>query len=89
MSKQNQKEAGGMRTPQRRDISARQDLLGSELRRLFDDYVQEDVPDELMQLAQKLQSAFEKQGGEPDGAAASAEAADGSEPARPGEVEPR
>lgn len=65
---QNQKEAGGMRTPHRRDISARQDVLGRELRQLFDDYVQEDVPDDLMLLAQKLQSAGERQTA-PDAAA--------------------
>lgn len=59
MSRQNQKESGGMRTPHRRDISARQDLLGRELRQLFDDYVQEDMPDELKRLAEKLQEAFE------------------------------
>ncbi|MFG1346106.1 NepR family anti-sigma factor [Xanthobacter autotrophicus DSM 431] len=47
-----------MRTPHRRDISARQDLLGRELRKLFDDFTQEDVPDELMKLAAQLQSAF-------------------------------
>ncbi len=77
-----------MRTPQRRDISARQDLLGSELRRLFDDYVQEDMPDELMQLAQRLQSAFEQQGVEADGAAAPDGAAPpGTAPARSTEVE--
>lgn len=44
--------------PHRRDISARQDLLGRELRQLFDGYSLEDVPDELLQLAQKLESAF-------------------------------
>lgn len=48
-----------MRTPHRRDISARQDLLGRELRQLFDDYTQEDVPDELQRLAEQLQAAFE------------------------------
>lgn len=54
-----QKESGTMRAPHRRDISARQDLLGKELRQLFDDYTQEDVPDELMRLAEQLQGAFE------------------------------
>lgn len=49
-----------MRAPHRRDISARQDLLGKELRQLFDDYTTEDMPDELMKLAQQLQGAFEK-----------------------------
>lgn len=48
-----------MRAPHRRDISARQDLLGKELRQLFDDYTNEDMPDELMKLAQQLQGAFE------------------------------
>ncbi len=48
-----------MRAPHRRDISARQDLLGKELRQLFDDYTNEDVPDELMKLAAQLQGAFE------------------------------
>lgn len=45
-----QKESGTMRAPHRRDISARQDLLGKELRQLFDDYTNEDVPDELKQV---------------------------------------
>ena len=62
---QNKKEAGGMRSPHRRDISARQDLLGRELRDLFDGYTQEDVPDELMRLAEQLQSAFEQRAPEP------------------------
>lgn len=48
-----------MRVPHRRDISARQDLLGRELRQLFDDYTQEEMPDELERLALQLQSAFE------------------------------
>jgi len=51
-----------MRTPHRRDISARQDLLGKELRQLFDDFTQEDVPDELMRLAMQLQGAVETRG---------------------------
>ena len=51
-----------MRTPQRRDISARQDLLGKELRQLFDDFTQEDVPDELMRLAMQLQGAVATRG---------------------------
>lgn len=54
-----------MRTPHRRDISARQDLLGRELRELFDGYSQEDMPDDLMRLAERLQSAFEQRGPEP------------------------
>ncbi|WP_341988317.1 hypothetical protein [Azorhizobium sp. AG788] len=58
-----QREGGGMRAPHRRDISARQDLLGKELRQLFDDYTHEDMPDELMKLAAQLQGAFE--GGTP------------------------
>lgn len=61
-----------MRTPHRRDISARQDLLGRELRQLFDDYTQEDMPDELQSLAARLQAAFEGRDGSadaPDGAA--------------------
>lgn len=49
-----------MRTPHRRDISARQDLLGRELRQLFDDYTQEDMPDDLKSLAEQLQAAFEE-----------------------------
>ena len=57
---QQKKEAGGMRTPHRRDISARQDLLGRELRDLFDGYSQEEMPDELTRLAERLQSAFEQ-----------------------------
>lgn len=57
-----------MRAPHRRDISARQDLLGRELRKLFDDYTQEDMPDELMKLAAQLQTAFEDRKDE-DGAA--------------------
>ena len=59
-STQNQKENGGMRTPHRRDISARQDLIGRELRQLFDGYTHEQVPDDLMRLAERLQSAFEQ-----------------------------
>ena len=62
MTTQHQKEASGMRTPHRRDISARQDLLGRELRQLFDDYTQEDMPDDLKKLAEQLQSAFEERG---------------------------
>lgn len=57
-----------MRTPHRRDISARQDLLGRELRQLFDDYTQEDMPDELQSLAQRLQAAFEGRDPETDAA---------------------
>lgn len=48
-----------MRAPHRRDISARQDLLGKELRQLFDEYTQEDMPDELRRLAEALQGAVE------------------------------
>ncbi|WP_210352036.1 hypothetical protein [Xanthobacter dioxanivorans] len=55
-----------MRTPHRRDISARQDLLGRELRKLFDDFTQEDMPDDLKRLAEQLQSAFEGRKDEPD-----------------------
>lgn len=73
MTTQHQKEAGGMRTPHRRDISARQDLLGRELRQLFDDYTQEDMPDDLQDLAERLQAAFE--GREPDGEAGAADGA--------------
>ncbi|MGQ3675492.1 hypothetical protein ACT6QH_08360 [Xanthobacter sp. TB0139] len=42
----------------RRDISARQDLLGRELRQLFEGYTQEAVPDELLRLAEQLEQAF-------------------------------
>lgn len=49
-----------MRAPHRRDISARQDLLGKELRQLFDDFTSEDIPDDLLKLAEQLQGAFEK-----------------------------
>lgn len=59
MTKPNQRDIGAMRVPHRRDISARQDLLGRELRQLFDDYTQEEMPDELARLALQLQSAFE------------------------------
>ncbi|MFG1461627.1 hypothetical protein V5F77_01915 [Xanthobacter sp. DSM 24535] len=59
MIMQDQKEGGGMRAPHRRDISARQDLLGKELRQLFDEFTQEDVPDDLMRLAQQLQGAVQ------------------------------
>lgn len=52
-------ESGSKRATHRRDISARQDLLGKELRQLFDDYTREDVPDELMRLAMQLQGAME------------------------------
>ena len=62
MTTQHQKEASGMRTPHRRDISARQDLLGRELRQLFDDYTQEDMPGDLQKLAEQLQAAFEERG---------------------------
>ncbi|HQS11015.1 MAG: hypothetical protein B7Y12_19665 [Rhizobiales bacterium 24-66-13] len=48
-----------MRAPHRRDISARQDLLGKELRQLFDEFTQEDVPDDLLRLAQQLQGAVQ------------------------------
>ncbi|WP_127090783.1 hypothetical protein [Aquabacter cavernae] len=54
-----QKERGAMRAPHRRDISARQDLLGKELRQLFDGYTSEEMPDELLKLAEQLQGAFE------------------------------
>ncbi len=74
-----QKQAGGMKAPQRRDISARQDLLGKELRQLFDDYTQEDMPDELMKLAAQLQGAFE--GGAPAAAAPSDETTHAEDPA--------
>jgi len=59
MTKQNQKETGGMRMPHRRDISARQDLLGRELRQLFDGFTQEEMPEALQKLALELQSAVE------------------------------
>ncbi len=65
-----------MGTPYRRDISARQDVLGRELRQLFDDFTQEDMPDELMRLAEQLQGAMERQSTDPapaDGDAAPAE----------------
>ncbi|GGF46537.1 hypothetical protein GCM10007301_02550 [Azorhizobium oxalatiphilum] len=48
-----------MKAPHRRDISARQDLLGKELRQLFDDFTQEDMPEELLRLAAQLQGAVE------------------------------
>ncbi|OYW57457.1 MAG: hypothetical protein B7Z30_11665 [Rhizobiales bacterium 12-68-15] len=57
---QDQPERGAMRAPHRRDISARQDLLGKELRQLFDDFTSEDIPDDLLRLAEQLQGAFEK-----------------------------
>ncbi|MFG1419406.1 hypothetical protein V5F38_15060 [Xanthobacter sp. V0B-10] len=66
-----------MRTPHRRDISARQDLLGRELRQLFDDYSQEDMPEELRQLALRLQSAVEER---PDAAPAPGDAATSPRP---------
>ncbi|MFG1421806.1 hypothetical protein [Roseixanthobacter liquoris] len=59
MTMQDQREGGGMRAPHRRDISARQDLLGKELRQLFDEFTQEDVPDDLLRLAQQLQGAVQ------------------------------
>lgn len=58
-----------MRAPHRRDISARQDLLGKELRQLFDDFTSEDIPDDLLKLAEQLQGAFEKTSGEKDSSA--------------------
>ncbi len=66
-----------MRTPHRRDISARQDLLGRELRQLFDEYSQEDMPEELRQLALKLQSAVEER---PDAAPVQSDVAAGARP---------
>ncbi len=69
-----------MRAPHRRDISARQDLLGKELRQLFDDYTQEDMPDELMKLAAQLQGAFS---GAPAGGSDAAETAKSTETAAP------
>lgn len=83
MTRQDQKETGGMRIPHRRDISARQDLLGRELRQLFDDYVQEDMPDELQKLALQLQSAVEGQRPKPQVDPARAEAAAEQEPGVP------
>lgn len=80
MTTQHQKEASGMRTPHRRDISARQDLLGRELRQLFDDYTQEDVPDDLKKLAEQLQAAFEGRGeDEPEPEPAKKNGRDGAE----------
>lgn len=69
-----------MKAPHRRDISARQDLLGKELRQLFDDYIQEDMPDELMKLAAQLQGAFEST---PPAPSADAATPDASAPATP------
>lgn len=66
-----------MRTPHRRDISARQDLIGRELRQLFDDYTHEDMPDELKALAEQLQSAFEvRKDDDPEPTAASGPGSD-------------
>ncbi|TCT03921.1 NepR family anti-sigma factor [Aquabacter spiritensis] len=70
-----------MRAPHRRDISARQDLLGKELRQLFDDYAHEDMPDELMKLAQQLQGAFETR---PEDAAGDGDGPDASKSKPPG-----
>lgn len=64
-----------MRTPHRRDISARQDLLGRELRQLFDDYTQEEMPDDLKALAERLQQAFEGRKDDPAGGLAGSAAA--------------
>ncbi len=83
-------ESGSTRATHRRDISARQDLLGKELRQLFDDYTREDVPDELMRLAMQLQGAMESKGPAPaqepeaDSAAAPEAPAtkDGQDPSR-------
>ena len=79
-----------MRTPHRRDISARQDLLGRELRKLFDDFTQEDMPDDLQRLAEQLQSAFEVRAEPPsgdgaDGAVDAHAASSAGSPAREGE----
>lgn len=84
MTRQDQKETGGMRTPHRRDISARQDLLGRELRQLFEDYTQEEVPEELRKLALQLQSAVESRPAE-----AAPQAGSGAQavPAAPGEAD--
>lgn len=65
-----------MRAPHRRDISARQDLLGKELRQLFDDFTSEDIPDDLLRLAEQLQGAFEKTPSASDGS----DATDGGDP---------
>ncbi|MEP9354396.1 NepR family anti-sigma factor [Xanthobacter sp. KR7-65] len=85
MTTQHQKEAGGMRTPHRRDISARQDLLGRELRQLFDDYTQEDMPDELKALAERLQSAFERKDEPEDAVVNGSASGGGSAPAEAAE----
>lgn len=65
-----------MRAPHRRDISARQDLLGKELRQLFDDFTSEDIPDDLLRLAEQLQGAFEKTPSASDGS----DGTDGGDP---------
>lgn len=39
---------------------ARQRAIGRELRRMFDDVVQEDVPDDFLELLQKIDEADEK-----------------------------
>lgn len=67
-----------MRAPHRRDISARQDLLGKELRQLFDDFTSEDIPDDLLRLAEQLQGAFEKTPSASDGSDGSV--TDGGDP---------
>ncbi len=58
MTKSHPSSAASLGLPHRRDISARQDLLGRELRQLFDGYSQEEVPEDLLLLAQKLEGAF-------------------------------
>ncbi|MFG1477323.1 hypothetical protein V5F53_01505 [Xanthobacter sp. V4C-4] len=83
MTRQDQKETGGMRIPHRRDISARQDLLGRELRQLFEGYIQEDVPEELRSLALQLQSAVEARPSGPEAPRPSPAPASGAEAEAP------
>jgi len=89
MTRQDQKETGGMRTPHRRDVSARQDLLGRELRQLFADYTLEDMPEELQKLALQLQSAMaERPPAPPRDLPASQDATGDAAPADGAEGEP-
>jgi hypothetical protein len=46
-------------------VRARQRAIGRELRRMYDDVVQESVPDEFLDLLRKIDEAAEKKGKQP------------------------
>jgi hypothetical protein len=49
-----------------RTIRVRQRAIGRELRRIFDNVVNEPVPDEFMNLLQKMDEREERHDGEPE-----------------------